>query len=54
LPPPLRLRQGAEPRYSFGFFRADVQGVCDAIKARGIEIITTSDVRHSSIPMATA
>lgn len=40
---PVRLRQSAEPRFSFGFLCEDVNGVCNEIKARDIEIITTSD-----------
>jgi catechol 2,3-dioxygenase-like lactoylglutathione lyase family enzyme len=40
---PTRLRQADEPRYSFGFLCADVEGVCALIEERGIEIITTSD-----------
>jgi catechol 2,3-dioxygenase-like lactoylglutathione lyase family enzyme len=40
---PVRLHQAEAPRYSFGFLCEDVDGICNEIKARGIEIITTSD-----------
>jgi catechol 2,3-dioxygenase-like lactoylglutathione lyase family enzyme len=40
---PVRLRQADEPRYSFGFLCADVEGVCAEIERRGVEIITTED-----------
>lgn len=40
---PVRLRQSVEPRFSFGFLCEDVDGVCDEIRARGIEIISTPD-----------
>lgn len=40
---PLRLQLATEPSCSFGFLCSNVESVSAAIKARGIEITTTSD-----------